>query len=649
MVNLPSCYSASSIVALISPAFTAAVDPAFNNVPASLELWFDVVTISNPLSYFFHSSSHLSDNILTFLRFVLHLNSSHSLCTVSSQHLLALENGVSFRAPPPRHDEHHHSPDDDEDERNRSPPHFPSPEDGPEPFQPPPGVHHVSHQPGAGFTPPPPFSEPPPPPFFDAPPPPRPSPVVDDPFHDSRHEIKKEEGCHRSGYSDNASHEGEGGSLYRQPTVRVFTKAEENYSLSIRDGKVILARQDPSDEYQHWIKDLRYSTKVKDEESFPAFALINKATGEAIKHSSGATHPFPEPKIVCNDPIPDSFLRTVVHNENEAYEQYCAYAHHIGFTVRKDHSSFWPNSKNIKTKDFICGKAGYKREPKFNNTVKFKRADTRTGCLAMIRYVVDVEGNWSVKKFIKSHNHPLAKSGDRHLLRSNRKIIEINAKRDIYNNSRYRHLEKTQMLSSSSSDLIFITQVQELAYQIITKAAGNEQAENYVLESFKKLSVDIDDILNGREPQSKQKSNKKKILNKERNLNDPTKMQPNGISNSKLKEYWEKNKRIKRNEKEACSSQDPVLLCDPLFAMSDCLSQVRLVPYNPNFLDESVLWTESRDLGDGFRCIRMVNNISLNFDAFNGDEQHGGVHDGTIIVLWEWLKGKNQRWKIVPY
>ncbi|KAH0454891.1 hypothetical protein IEQ34_016815 [Dendrobium chrysotoxum] len=79
------------------------------------------------------------------------------------------------------------------------------------------------------------------------------------------------------------------------------------------------------------------------------------------------------------------------------------------------------------------------------------------------------------------------------------------------------------------------------------------------------------------------------------------------------------------------------------------LSTVSLIPYDPHNPDVSVLWTESKDLGDGFRCIRMVNNILLNFDAFNGDEEHGGVHDGTIIVLWEWLKGKNQRWKIVPY
>jgi len=76
---------------------------------------------------------------------------------------------------------------------------------------------------------------------------------------------------------------------------------------------------------------------------------------------------------------------------------------------------------------------------------------------------------------------------------------------------------------------------------------------------------------------------------------------------------------------------------------------VRQIRYDPDTLDESVLWTESRDVGDGFRCIRMVNNIYLNFDALNGDKDHGGVRDGTTLVLWEWCEGDNQRWKIVPW
>lgn len=73
---------------------------------------------------------------------------------------------------------------------------------------------------------------------------------------------------------------------------------------------------------------------------------------------------------------------------------------------------------------------------------------------------------------------------------------------------------------------------------------------------------------------------------------------------------------------------------------------VQLCPYDPDILDESVLWTESRDTGDGYRAVRMVNNIRLNLDAFHGD---AGVHDGTTLVLWDWNKGENQRWKIVPH
>lgn len=155
--------------------------------------------------------------------------------------------------------------------------------------------------------------------------------------------------------------------LSNKPTYKVYSKAEPDFHLTIRDGKVILARSDPSDEYQNWYKDEKYSTRVKDEEGFPCFALVNKATGEAMKHSIGDTHP------------------------------------------------------------------------------------------------------------------------------------------------------------------------------------------------------------------------------------------------------------------------------------------VQLVPYNPDVLDESILWTEGKDLGDGYRTVRMVNNIRLNVDAFHGDKHSGGVHDGTIIVLWKWNKGDNQRWRIIPH
>ncbi|KAL5197738.1 hypothetical protein ABZP36_001250 [Zizania latifolia] len=92
---------------------------------------------------------------------------------------------------------------------------------------------------------------------------------------------------------------GVGRPLPPQPTVKVYCRANPNYAMTIRSGAVVLAPANPKDEYQHWIKDMRWSTSVKDEEGYPAFALVNKATGQAIKHSLGQSHPV---KLVPYNP-----------------------------------------------------------------------------------------------------------------------------------------------------------------------------------------------------------------------------------------------------------------------------------------------------------------------------------------------------------
>ena len=76
-----------------------------------------------------------------------------------------------------------------------------------------------------------------------------------------------------------------------QPTFKIFCKADEGYCLSVRDGNVVLAPSNPRDEHQHWFKDMRFSSQIKDEEGNPAFAIVNKATGLAVKHSLGQSHP----------------------------------------------------------------------------------------------------------------------------------------------------------------------------------------------------------------------------------------------------------------------------------------------------------------------------------------------------------------------
>ena len=79
---------------------------------------------------------------------------------------------------------------------------------------------------------------------------------------------------------------------------KIFCRGNENYCLAVRDGAVVLAPANPKDIHQHWYKDMRFSTRVKDEEGMPAFALVNKATGLAIKHSLGQSHPVSSSSVL---------------------------------------------------------------------------------------------------------------------------------------------------------------------------------------------------------------------------------------------------------------------------------------------------------------------------------------------------------------
>ncbi|XP_039041019.1 ricin B-like lectin EULS3 [Hibiscus syriacus] len=105
--------------------------------------------------------------------------------------------------------------------------------------------------------------------------------------------------------------------------------------------------------------------------------------------------------------------------------------------------------------------------------------------------------------------------------------------------------------------------------------------------------------------------------------------------------HWYKDEKLSTRVKDEVSF--------PSFCLANkATGQVQLVPYKPN-LDESVLWSERKEVHDGYRAIRMINNIRLNLDDFHGDKKSGGIHNGTTIVLWQWNKGDNQIWRIAPY
>ncbi|RLN15925.1 uncharacterized protein C2845_PM02G27370 [Panicum miliaceum] len=70
-------------------------------------------------------------------------------------------------------------------------------------------------------------------------------------------------------------------------TFRIHCRASDDLGLAIVGGEPVLTKANGRDDRQ----DLTYGAGVTDEAGSPAFALVNKATGEALKHSLGHGHP----------------------------------------------------------------------------------------------------------------------------------------------------------------------------------------------------------------------------------------------------------------------------------------------------------------------------------------------------------------------
>ncbi|TVU47223.1 hypothetical protein EJB05_06815, partial [Eragrostis curvula] len=99
-------------------------------------------------------------------------------------------------------------------------------------------------------------------------------------------------------------------------TFRIYCSTSEDHSLAIVNGEVVLAKADLRDDLlrrlltvlctsvlvlmQAWLKDLSYGGGIKDAAGSPAFALVNRSTGEALKHSSGFCHPV---RVIKFDPL----------------------------------------------------------------------------------------------------------------------------------------------------------------------------------------------------------------------------------------------------------------------------------------------------------------------------------------------------------
>ncbi|CAD6216648.1 unnamed protein product [Miscanthus lutarioriparius] len=317
---------------------------------------------------------------------------------------------------------------------------------------------------------------------------------------------------------------------------KIFCRANENYCLAVRNGAVVLAPTNPKDEHQHWYKDMRFSTRVKDEEGMPAFALVNKATGLAIKHSLGQSHPV---KLAPFNPD------------------------------QEDASVLWTESKDV-GKGFRC-----------------------------IRMVNNTRLNFDAFHGDKDHGGVHDGTGV---------VLWEWCKGE---NQSWKILPWGPEANAAAGTHAANGGVHPV--RVFCKAGG----EDYSLT-----------VRNG-----------------------TACLAPTNPRDEY--QHWVKDMRhstrVRDEEGYPAFALVNKVTGEALKHSTGQGHPVKLVPYNPEYQDESVLWTESRDVGNGFRCVRMVNNIYLNFDAFHGDKAHGGVHDGTEIVLWKWCEGDNQRWKILPW
>ncbi|KAL0910674.1 hypothetical protein M5K25_018751 [Dendrobium thyrsiflorum] len=98
--------------------------------------------------------------------------------------------------------------------------------------------------------------------------------------------------------------------------------------------------------------------------------------------------------------------------------------------------------------------------------------------------------------------------------------------------------------NDGGSGIIFKNHLSRFAYQISTRAQGNEDAEQYMLAAMVEMADNVDFILAGK--QNKQADNLNTAGSVHNKVKDPVKCRPKGVSNARLKSHWEKKKPKRR-------------------------------------------------------------------------------------------------------
>ncbi|OVA03905.1 Ricin B lectin domain [Macleaya cordata] len=382
-------------------------------------------------------------------------------------------------------------------------------------------------------------------------------------------------------------------------------------------------------QWVHWIKDERYSNTVRDEEGFPSFALVNKVTGQAMKHSIGATHP----------------VQLRHYNSNEV-----------------DESVLWSESRDLGD--------GY-RTIRMVNNIRLnldafhgdkQHGGVHDGTIAVLwEWKKGDNQRWMIVPYCKDEEECPPPPGHHHHHHESHHHHDDHHPHHDHQHHHHHHSPPPSHQPEFGYPPPGYSSVQHISHELNHQRFEPNPSEFYH-ESHHQHHPDhhrpeIPTFIHHHSHEGgSELFNRPTVRVFCKAETDYSLTIRDGqviLARYNPHDHWIKDERYSITVKDEEGF--------PSFALVNkgtgqaikhsigATHPVQLRHYNSNELDESVLWSESRDLGDGFRTIRMVNNIRLNLDAFHGDKQHGGVHDGTIAVLWEWKKGDNQRWMIVPY
>ncbi|KAL0906161.1 hypothetical protein M5K25_024631 [Dendrobium thyrsiflorum] len=249
-------------------------------------------------------------------------------------------------------------------------------------------------------------------------------------------------------------------------------------------------------------------------------------------------------------------------DEKEAYEAYCSYAHNNGFSVRcggmsidfvsNDSSKFLVNHTENKDQSNPW-------------VVHFDATDCTIQCTCK---------KFETMGLLCCHSMRVLRQLD--IVKIPEKYLMLRwsakARKSFY--SGYGCLEKG---TDSGSGFIFRNHISRFAYQISTRAQWNELAEQYMLGAMKDTAENINLLVEGKMTNSNFIAKSKSRAAPVSAFKDPQKRRPKGISNARLKGYWEKKKQKKRpvlNAKNISDKGKDIPPSDVYFpSMPECFAE----------------------------------------------------------------------------